>query len=105
MEPITLPTASLGLIKKFLQENRDLMYKYIVKSIKRGATAKADHVDLFRFGETKYVAACRASEFPVVLKQALKYFVETEMYEEAAACRDLLTEVVIEDIIRPIPTE
>ena len=97
---ITLPTTSLGNLKKFLTTHRDLMFKYLVTEISKGVEAKSKQVDMFKFGETKYIATCQQNEFGMVLEQALSFFVEKEMYEDAANCRDLLTKVKVEDIIR-----
>lgn len=97
---ITLPTTTPGTLKRFLTEHRDLMFKYILSEINKGVEKEFDRVDLFRFGETNYVAACRDSEFATMLEQAQTYFVEHEMFEDAAKCRDLITTVKVEDIIR-----
>ncbi len=97
---ITLPTTSLGTLKKFLTTHRDLMFRYIVTEISKGVETKSDRVDLFKFGETSYIAACRQDEYGMMLEQALSFFIEKEMYEDAAKCRDLLTKVKVEDTIR-----
>lgn len=97
---ITLPTTSLGTLKKFLTTHRDLMFKYLVTEISKGVEAKSDGVAMFKFGETNYIAMCQQNEFGIILEQALSFFVEKEMYEDAANCRDLLTKVKVEDIIR-----
>ena len=97
---ITLPTTSRGTLKKFLTTHRDLMFKYIVTEISKGVEAKSVRVDMFKFGDTNFIAACQQSEFGMILEQALSFFVEKEMYEDAANCRDLLIKVKVEDIIR-----
>lgn len=100
---IELPTTSLGTLKKFLTEHRDVMFKYIVTEISKGMDRK--RVDLFRFGESNYIATCQQNEYSIVLEQALSFFVEKEMFEEAAKCRDLITKVKVEDVIRKSQTE
>ena len=97
---ITLPTTSHGTLKKFLTEHRDLMFKYIVTEISRGIKTNSKQINLFKFGETNFIAACQQTEFGLMLEQALLFFIEKEMYEDAANCRDLLTKVKVEDIIR-----
>lgn len=97
---IELPTSSLGTLKKFLTTHRDLMFKYIVTEISKAVESENDRVDLFQFGKTKFVAACREDEYGMVLEQALSFFVEKEMYEDAAKCRDLITKVRVEQVIR-----
>lgn len=102
---ITLPTASLGTLKKFLTDHRGLMFQYIMAEISRGLDQHVQRVDLFKFGDTSFVAACRREEFVVVLNQAMDFFVNREMYEDAAKCRDLLTKTKVEDIIHDAQTE
>lgn len=90
---ITLPTSSLGSLKHFLREHRDVMFKYIVRELNRGMDENAFQVNLFQFGETNLIAAVRRSEFPIMLQQALEFFKQKELYEDAALCRDLLRRV------------
>ena len=99
---IELPTTSLGTLKKFLTEHRELMFKYIVQAISKGIDG--ERVDLFRFGDSNYIAACKQNEYAMILEQALSFFVEKEMFEEAVKCRDLITIAKVEDVIRKSQT-
>ena len=99
---ITLPAQTLGTLKRFLKDHRDVMFKFIMVEIQKGLDNGAERVELFQFGETKFVAACNCTEFPIILAQALSFFVDKEMYEEAATCRDLITKAKIENVIRPL---
>ena len=88
---IKLPTTSVGTLRKFLVEHRDVMFKYIVKETERGFDNDADKINLFRFGETRYVSALRRTEYIVALQDALGFFVKHEMYEDASRCKDIIT--------------
>jgi hypothetical protein len=90
---IQLPTSSLGSLKQFLKTHRDLMFKYIVQEIGKGVKSNAESIDLFQFGESRFVAGARKPEFGILLQQALDYFISEEMFEEAAPCRDLLRSI------------
>ena len=90
---IQLPTTSVGTLRKFLAEHRDVMFKYIVKEIERGVKNEKDKITLFQFGDTRYVASLSQGEYVVALKQALGFFVKKELYEEAGRCRDLISTI------------
>lgn len=109
---ITLPTTSMGSLKHFLREHRDLMFKYVVKEVARGIDEDAHQVNLFQFGETNLIAACRKPEFGIVLKQALEFFKQRELYEDAAQCRDALRKiyhevdvVAVEEFLKTVDNE
>jgi len=87
---IQLPTTSVGTLRKFLVEHRDVMFKYIVREIERGLRKDADKINLFRFGETRYVASLKRPEYIVALEEALGFFVKQELYEEANRCKSLI---------------
>lgn len=90
---ITLPTSSLGSLKHFLREHRDVMFKYVVRELNRGLDENAFQVNLFQFGETNLIASVRRPQFGLLLQQAMDYFKQHELYEDAAQCRDLLRRV------------
>ena len=94
---IKLPTTSVGTLRKFLVEHRDVMFKYIVKEIERGLDKDAEKINLFRFGETRYVAALRRTEYVVALRDALNFFVKHELYEEAGRCKNLITIIQLKE--------
>ena len=87
---ITLPTNSLGTLKHFLQNNRDLTFRFMLREINKGLDEHALQVNLFQFGETHLITAVRQPQYGLVLQQALDYFKGRELYEDAALCRDVL---------------
>jgi len=87
---IQLPTTSVGTLRKFLVEHRDVMFKYIIKEIESGLGGDADCINLFKFGETRYVAFLKKTEYVVTLKEALNFFVKKELYEDAGKCKELI---------------
>lgn len=109
---ITLPTTSMGSLKHFLRTHRDLMFQYVVKEVARGIDEDAHQVNLFQFGETNLIAAARKPQFGVILKQALDFFKQRELYEDAAQCRDVLRKIyheadviAVEDFLKTVDNE
>ena len=89
---ITLPTNSLGSLKQFLHDRRDVMFRYMMQEIGRGIRSHSDAVDLLQFGETNLITLVYQPQYGLVLRQALDYFKSKELYEDAASCRDFLRE-------------
>ncbi len=96
---IVLPTNSLMPLRKFLIDHRDLVLRYMVKEITKAVDTNAEKAEFFRFGETNFWSGCKQPEYALVVEEALSYFVEHEMYEEAATCRDLIIRIRVDGII------
>ena len=96
---IVLPTNSLMPLRRFLVDHRDLVFRYMVKEITKAVDVNAEMVEFFRFGETNLWSGCKQPEYALVVENALSYFVEKQMYEEAAKCRDLITRIRVDGII------
>jgi len=56
-------------------------------------------VNLYRLGNTRYIATIRRHQFSTNVNLALDYFVSTEQYEWAAKCLELQKQIVINDLI------
>jgi len=97
---IILPITKMnGSFQKFLNTNRDLMYRYTVKQIAHAIKKNLSQINLYRFGNTQYIATIRRHQYMKNVEFALEYFVMTEDYEWAAKCRDLQKHIVINDLI------
>ena len=96
---ITLPTKSLANLRMFLADHQDLMFRYMLKEVDKAVRSNVDKIDLLRFEDTNFFISCHRPEYALVIEQALSYFIEKEMYEEAARCRDLITKIKVEGII------
>ena len=96
---IVLPTKSLANLRHFLVDHRDLMFRYMLKEVTKAMRSDVEKIDLLRFGDTNFFISCYRPEYALVIEQALSYFIEKEMYEEAAKCRDLITKIKVEGII------
>lgn len=76
-------------LNKLWKDDRSTMFKYVVNEIKQGIDENLPAVNLFQFKDNTY-ETCNNSEYREVLENAMQEFVEKELYEDAAICRDLL---------------
>ncbi len=91
---LNLPPKPFYIIQKFLNENRLVVYKYLIKQIKKGIRENLDKVELFQINPINnkhtHIAVVRQSDYEIVLKDAMKNSIEEEDYETAAKARDIL---------------
>ena len=97
---IVLPITKMhGSFQQFLDKHSDLMYRYSIKQISKAVRHNSSQVNLYRLGNTRYIATIRRHQYSKNVELALNYFVLEEQYEWAAKCRDLQTQIVINDLI------
>ena len=67
-----------------------------MKEIDRGVETQSDRVNLFRFGETKYVAACRVDDYAMMLEESRRFSEASIQYKEflRLAAMDSLAEAL-----------
>ena len=91
---LILPPKPFKTIQLFLNENKPLVYKFMVKQVTRGIRNKMDKVELFQItntnGSDPFVAVVKYTQYHTVLEDAIKYCVSVEDYETAAKARDSL---------------
>jgi excinuclease UvrABC helicase subunit UvrB len=68
----------------------DLVYKYILKRIRKAVREDMSYVTLFQFGPSRKLAQLSRHEYETQLNTLMTYFVKKENYELAARCRDTL---------------
>jgi hypothetical protein len=91
---LNLPPKPFYVIQKFLNDHRQLVYKYLVKKVKIGIREDLEKVELFQINsvtsDNKHVAIVKQEDYETVLKDALRYSIEKEDYETAAKARDIM---------------
>ena len=95
---IELPIASLGTLNQFISDYGDIVLKYVM--LKIDLEWEQDRIDLFAFEGSAYVARVYSKDYVNALDEALKVFVKNEQFEDAATCRDLITKINVESVIR-----
>lgn len=91
---LNLPPKPFPVIQKFLYENKLVVYKYLVKQVRKGIREDLDKVELFHINPThsahKHTAVVKREDYETVLNDAMKYAIKEEDYETAAKVRDTI---------------
>lgn len=95
---IELPTDSLGTLSKFFTDHVDIVLSYTVRRISEDFDQ--EKIDLFTFANSTYIARVNQEDYTKILNWAMVFFVDVEMFEDAAICRDLITKISVENVIR-----
>lgn len=80
---LVLPNKSAAVWDRFLKENEVLIYKFMVKEIKKNLDSPSDRIDLFRFEDGSMHAWIPKKYVLKTLNQALEIFIKAEEYEYA----------------------
>ena len=97
---LELPNKSPAVWQRFFDENRSLVYRYIVKQVKLGIENNLDKVALFTFKDSPKENWAYASEYEKILKDAMKVFVKEEEYESASKTKKLIDKLYINKLIK-----
>lgn len=101
-----LPNKSYHAIRMFLEENKNMIYWYMVLSISRAIRNKNHQAELFSFGfQNENIAMIKENTYENILIDAIGIFSQVEEYEHAAFARDVLQKWKIEQIINEKPME
>jgi hypothetical protein len=90
---IVLPFDNPQLMPSFTENNKHLVYHYVLKKMKRAIRNKMETLPLFQFGNTDKVAQLTKPGYEHHLKLMMEYFVKIEDYESATVCRDLIQQL------------
>jgi hypothetical protein len=96
---LVLPNKSAVVWDKFLKENKILVYKYIVREIKKHVNGTSDTIELFKFEDNSMFAWIPKTKILVTLNEALKVFIAAEEYEYASKTTAIITEYHINKLI------
>jgi len=80
---LVLPNKVASVWQKFLDDNRVLVYKYIVREIKRGLEQEKNSIDLFRFEDGSMTSTIVSAQYIHTLEYALSLFIKAEEFEYA----------------------
>lgn len=87
---LVLPTNSISTVQQFMRDNKDLAYGFIFKEMKRAISENKQIIELFRVGETPFVARIKKEDYEKSLLDMQQYYIESEEYEKAEVCDKML---------------
>lgn len=97
---LVLPNKSSVIWNRFLEENQALVYKYIVREIKRNLTTDNDIIELFKFEDNSMHAWVPRDKMLKTLQKAMKVFIATEEYEYAGKTNNIIKSYHINKLIK-----
>lgn len=97
---LVLPSKNARIWERFLEENQTLVYKYIVREIKKGIKENKEVVDLFKFDDNSMHAWVKKTNYLTTLNSAKEVFIKAEEYENAKKTDDVIRMYYIEQVIR-----
>lgn len=96
---LVLPNKTIAIWERFLKDNKVLVYKYIVKELKKGIEENNERIDLFRSEDQTLHAWVPKNHIPKVLDDALKVFIKAEEYEYADKTKKIVNLYYIQKLI------
>ena len=97
---LVLPNKSAVVWEKFLTENKVLVYKYIVREVKKNLETNNDKIDLFKFEDNTMYAWIPKNKVLQTLNEAMKIFIKEEEYEYAQKTDAIIKQYYINKVIQ-----
>jgi hypothetical protein len=97
---LVLPSKSAVVWDKFLTENKVLVYKYIVREIKRCLYDDEEKIYLFKFEDNTMFAWVPKDKALQTLEDALGIFVKEEEYEYAQKTKSVIDKYHVYKLIK-----
>lgn len=97
---LILPNKSAVVWEKFLTDNKVLVYKYIIREVKRNLDTKSDKIDLFKFEDGTMYAWIPKNKILQTLNEAMKIFISEEEYEYAQKTDAIIKQYYINKVIQ-----
>jgi hypothetical protein len=96
---VVLPFDDPQLLSHFAETNREVVYKYLLKRLKKAIHQNMDGVRIFQFNNPNKVAEINRDKYESQLDTMMRWFVETEDYESAGECRDLIRKITKKNVV------
>jgi succinate dehydrogenase flavin-adding protein (antitoxin of CptAB toxin-antitoxin module) len=96
---IVLPNKSALVWERFLRENEILVYKFIIREIKKNLDSPYDRIELFKFEDDTMFAWIPKKRVLDTLTNALDVFIKAEEYEYARKTDTLIKRYHINKLI------
>ncbi len=97
---LVLPTNSMEEFQNFLRqpENKNIVCKFVLNQLTKAIKNNLKYIELFRVGNTKYVARIEKIQYEDALTNLKKHFIQYEMYEDAEKCHKLIVKNKVNSI-------
>lgn len=92
---IVLPFEETTELNQFVEENKKMVYDYVLRKLVKAVKNGTKDLPLFQLGNTDKFAQVSKNSFPEHLERMQNFFVKTEDYESAQVCQDLIKKLTI----------
>lgn len=99
---LVLPNKSAAVWNRFLKENEVLIYKFMVKEIKKHMNDASETIDLFKFEDGSIHAWIPKKNILESLTKAIAIFVKAEEYEYAQKADVLIKQYHINKLLSEV---
>lgn len=97
--PVVLPFTDPQLLKHLTVTHRDVVFTYLLKRLRAAIVNNSPSVILFQLGASQHAVQIARSKYESQLIKMMNWFVETENYESAGACRDLISQLKTNNVV------
>lgn len=97
---LVLPNKTSLVWDRFLKNNKILVYKYIVRQIKKGIDQDSSGIELFRSEDNTLNAWIPQNHVLKFLEAALNVFVVAEEYEYASKTKKVMSMCHVNNLIK-----
>lgn len=96
---LTFPTNNRTIIKKYIDNNRDVFYGYLLSHLTSAIDNGESSITLFQFEDGSRVTEINRDQFQEQLTMMMNWYVSVENYESAGECRDLIRRLVVNTVL------
>lgn len=97
---LELPDKSPLVWNKFFEENKPLVYRYIVRKVRVAIRDNSPKIQLFKFTNMDNEAFVIQKNYLKTLQDALTVFIKAEDYESASLAKQVMDEYYINKLIK-----
>lgn len=102
---LEIPSKSHKIWNRFVKENTPLVFRYVAKEVAKALNDDMPKVELFRFKNSANSQWAYKKDYINILQEAMKVFVQSEDYEDAAKVKHIIDQYHINKIIKESSTE
>jgi protein-arginine kinase activator protein McsA len=97
---LILPDKSIAVWKTFWDDNKVMVYKYVVKQVKKAIKNGEEKAVLFGFENNDVKIWIEKHKYVESLERAFEAFIKEEEFELAGKVRSIINEFLIEEVIK-----
>jgi protein-arginine kinase activator protein McsA len=97
---LILPDKSIAVWKTFWDDNKVMVYKYVVKQVKKAIKNGEERAVLFGFENNDVKIWIEKHKYVESLERAFEAFIKEEEFELAGKVRSIINEFLIEEVIK-----